>query len=88
MEMYARFSIPLASFFFALIGAPLGVQSQRTGASMGLGVSVVIIFIYYSVMTFMTGLGRGGAIPPLLAAIIPNVLCCVLGGWLIWKKDK
>ena len=88
MEMYARFSIPLASFFFALIGAPLGVQSQRTGTSMGLGMSVVIIFAYYSVMTFMTGLGRGGAIPPLLAAILPNLLCGVFGGWLIWKKDK
>lgn len=88
MEMYSRFSIPLACFFFALIGTPLGVQSQRTGASIGLGYSVVIIFIYYSVMTFMQGLGQGGAIPPLVAALVPNVLCGIFGAWLIWKKDK
>ena len=88
MEMWSRFSIPLASFFFALIGVPLGVQSQRTGTSMGLGISVVIIFIYYSVMTFMTGLGQGGAVPPAIAAIVPNFLCGCFGIWLIWKKDQ
>ena len=59
MEMYMRFSIPLASFFFALIGVPLGMQGQRTGTSMGLGISVVIIFVYYSVMTFMYHIGMG-----------------------------
>lgn len=88
MEMYMRFSIPLASFFFALIGVPLGMQGQRSGTSMGLGISVVIIFVYYSVMTFMTGLGNGGAIPPLLAAVVPNALCGICGVWLMWKKDR
>ena len=88
MEMYSRFTVPLASFFFALIGVPLGMQSQRTGASMGLGFSVVIIFVYYSIMTFMTGLGQGGVIPPLLAAIVPNLFCGVGGCWMIWKKDN
>ena len=88
MEMYMRFSIPLASFFFALIGVPLGMQGQRTGTSMGLGISVVIIFIYYSVMTFMSGLGNGGAVPPIVAALVPNALCGSFGLWLMWKKDQ
>lgn len=88
MEMYMRFSIPLASFFFALIGVPLGMQGQRTGTSMGLGISVVIIFVYYSVMTFMTGLGNGGALPPIIAALVPNALCGAFGLWLMWKKDQ
>ena len=88
MEMYSRFTIPLACFFFALIGTPLGVQGQRTGASMGLGFSVIIIFIYYSFMTFMQGLGQGGAVPPLLAALLPNIVCGLFGCWMIWQKDK
>ena len=88
MEMYSRFTIPLACFFFALIGTPLGVQGQRTGASMGLGFSVVIIFVYYSFMTFMQGLGQGGAVPPLLAAVLPNLVCGIFGCWMIWRKDR
>lgn len=87
MEIYSRFTVPLASFFFALIGVPLGVQSQRAGTSMGLGFSVVIIFIYYSIMTFMTGLGQGGVIPPFIAAAVPNFLCGCAGAYLIWQKD-
>jgi lipopolysaccharide export system permease protein len=88
MEMYMRFSIPLASFFFALVGVPLGMQGQRSGTSMGLGISVVIIFAYYSIMTFMTGLGNGGALPPIIAAMVPNALCGACGLWLMWRKDQ
>ncbi|MEG1345719.1 MAG: LptF/LptG family permease, partial [Acidaminococcaceae bacterium] len=87
MEIYMRFSIPLSSFFFAMIGIPLGMQPQRASSSIGLGISIVIIFIYYSVMTFCTGLGKGGAIPPLLAAATPNLLCGLVGLWLMRQKD-
>ena len=55
-EMYQRFTIPMASLVFAMIGVPLGVQPQRTTSSLGLGLSVVIIFLYYTVMTLCTAL--------------------------------
>lgn len=48
---------------------------------------MVIIFIYYSIMTFMTGLGQGGVIPPFIAAAVPNFLCGCAGAYLIWQKD-
>ena len=88
MEVYMRFSIPMASFFFVLIGVPLGMQPQRASSSIGLGISIILIFVYYSVMTFMSGLGKGGVIPPLLAAIIPNLLCLIAGVWLMRKKNE
>ncbi len=36
MEMNRRFSLPLASLIFALVGAPLGVQKQRSRLLLGL----------------------------------------------------
>lgn len=86
-EIYMRISIPLASFFFALIGAPLGTQKQRTSSSIGLGISIIVIFIYYAVMTLTTGLGKGGAMNPLLACIIPNLICLGAGCYLLRKKN-
>ncbi len=75
MEMYQRFTIPLASFVFALVGgAPLGLQKQRSSSSIGFGISILIIFIYYGVMTFAGALGKGGALPTVLAALIPDTL--------------
>ncbi|HIU63746.1 MAG TPA: LPS export ABC transporter permease LptG [Candidatus Avacidaminococcus intestinavium] len=88
MEIYMRFSIPMASFFFALVGVPLGLQPQRASSSIGLGISIIVIFVYYAIMTLTSGLGRGGALPPLLAAIIPNALCLIAGIWLMRKKSQ
>ena len=87
-EIYMRISIPLASFFFAMIGADLGTQKQRTSSSIGLGISIIVIFIYYAVMTFTTGLGKGGAMPPFLACMLPNILCLGIGLKLLKEKNS
>jgi lipopolysaccharide export system permease protein len=87
-EIYMRISIPLASFFFAMIGAALGTQKQRTSSSIGLGISIIVIFIYYAIMTFTTGLGKGGAMPPFLACMLPNILCLGIGLKLLKEKNS
>ena len=87
-EMYMRINIPLASLFFAMIGAALGTQKQRTSSSIGLGISIIVIFIYYAVMTLTTGLGKGRVIPPFIACAIPNILCAIIGMYLLRKKNS
>lgn len=86
-EIFMRINIPLASFFFAMIGACLGTQKQRTSSSIGLGISIIVIFIYYAVMTFTTGLGKGDVMPPLLACSIPNIMCLGVGIYLMRRKN-
>ena len=86
-EIYMRFAIPLASFVFALLGAPLGTQRQRSGSSIGMGISVIVIFMYYGIMAFTTGLGKGGVIPPLLAAMLPNIVCFIAGIFMLRRAD-
>ncbi len=87
-EMYQRFTIPMASVLFAMIGAPLGIQPQRTSSSLGLGLSVVIIFLYYTIMTLATALGQGGTIHPMLAAWIPNLICLGMGLYLMKLRSR
>jgi lipopolysaccharide export system permease protein len=82
-----RFAIPMASFFFAMLGAPLGTQKQRTSSSIGLGISIIVIFIYYAIMAFTSGLGRDGKIPALIAAMIPNLVCMCAGLYLLKAKE-
>lgn len=86
-EIFMRVNIPLASLFFAIIGATMGTQKQRTSSSIGLGISVIVIFIYYAVMTLTTGLGKGGIMNPFLACAIPNMLCAAVGIYLMKKKN-
>lgn len=88
MEMNRRFSLPLTSFIFALVGAPLGVQKQRSSSSVGFGISVVIIFLYYAVMTFAGALGRGHVIPSALSIWIPNIIAFIMGVLLIRRASR
>ena len=88
LEMYQRFTIPLASLVFALIGTPLGLQPNRSSSSVGFAFSVVIIFTYYAVMTLTMTLGKNNTIPPFLAAITPDALGLMAGAYLIYKFGK
>lgn len=87
-EIWMRINIPLASFFFAMVGAALGTQKQRTSSSIGLGISVIVIFIYYAIMTFTTGLAKGGVLNPFFACIFPNLLCLGIGIYLMKQKNN
>ena len=88
MEMYKRITIPMASFIFALVGAPLGLQKNRSSSSAGFAISIVVIFIYYGVMTLSGALGESGSIPTLLAAWLPNILGIIAGAYLNYRVSK
>ncbi len=86
-EIFMRFAIPLASLVFALVGAPLGTQRQRSGSSIGLGISVLVIFVYYAIIAFTSGLGKGGVFPPFLAAMSSNIIFFIAGIFMLRKAD-
>ena len=87
-ELYQRVTVPMASLIFALIGVPLGLQPTRTPSSVGFALSVVIIFLYYAVMTLANAIGRSGAIAPMYAVWIPNVIGLLSGFVLIYRASK
>lgn len=88
MEIHRRFSLPMASFVFGVVGAPLGVQRGRSSSSIGFGLSVVIIFVYYAVMTFLEAMGKGHVIPPVIAVWLPNVIALACGTYLIKRANQ
>ena len=67
--------MPFAAVVFALLGASMGIRPQRQSASVGLGVSILVIFAYYVVMFVAMALGQTQQLPPWLAAWAPNLLC-------------
>lgn len=83
VEVARRQQLPFASLVFALIGAPLGVRPQRASRGVGFGLSVIISFLYWIALQFVSILGRGGTLPPNLALALPNVLGIALGVYLI-----
>lgn len=88
VELHHRIAIPMACLVFALIGTPLGLQPQRASSSIGLGLSIIIIFIYYGIFTIATALGNGGVVHPFLAAWIPNLIGIGAGAYLVRRASQ
>ena len=87
-ELYQRITVPLASLVFALVGVPLGLQPTRNSSSAGFAMSVLIIFLYYALMTLANAIGRSGAVAPALAVWLPNVVGLIAGFYFIRKASR
>lgn len=83
-----KYSVPLATFFAALIAAPLGMIFSRMGAYVGVALSIILVFLYYVIMQTFQALGEAGAVPPLIAAWTQNVLFGVIGIGLLMRVDR
>jgi lipopolysaccharide export system permease protein len=85
LQLNMKMSIPFASLVFALLGAPLGITRRRASSSIGLGLSIIVIFFYY-ILTFISmAVGELRIISPALAAWLPNFITGGIG-WYILSK--
>ena len=78
-ELYQRITLPMASLVFAIIGVPLGIQPTRSSSSRGVGLSLLIFFCYYVLMTLAGAIGQSGALNPAYAVWLPNVAGLIIG---------
>lgn len=86
IQLNMKMAIPFASLVFALLGAPLGISPRRASSSIGLGLSIIVIFFYY-ILTFISmAIGELKIITPLLAAWLPNILTGGIGWYFLSQK--
>jgi lipopolysaccharide export system permease protein len=79
IEYYSRFTFPCASFVFAILAVPLGIQNRRAGKSGGFAVSILIILAYYIMMSVVKTLPEKGLLPSSIALWIPNLVFFAVG---------
>ncbi|HXF35435.1 MAG TPA: LptF/LptG family permease, partial [Candidatus Acidoferrales bacterium] len=72
---HAKLARPFAALVFALIAIPFGLRPVRGGgASLGFGIAVAVVFVYYVIATIFLSLGGTALWLAPLAAWIPNLL--------------
>ena len=72
---------PFACFVFTLLAVPFGLRSMRGGGntSLGFGLAVAIVFIYYVVATIFSYVGDAALWLAPIAAWMPNVIFTYFG---------
>lgn len=74
--------------FLVLVGAPLALRQQRAGGGFSMGISLVVLLIYYVLWTWAQALGRTGSVNPILFGYAPALLTAAVGLVMFWKKNR
>jgi len=83
-----KYALPFASFIAILVALPLAVRFGKKGRTLGIALSVVVLFVYYILSAVGAAFGKNGAIQPWLAVWLPNAIMAAVGGYLIYKEDR
>jgi lipopolysaccharide export system permease protein len=86
VDLYEKISGPFVCLVMLLVSAPLALTSRRGGAMLSIGVGLVVIVAFYSFSAVSSALGKGGILPPFVAAWLPNAVFTLLGALLIRKN--
>jgi len=79
VEFHRKFSVPFACLVFGLVGVPLGIRPARAVRSRGFAVSLVVIFVYYLLLTTGETLAQKDTLSPVAALWTPNAIFLVFG---------
>lgn len=87
MVYQQKLAMPFACFVFTLLAVPYGVRSVRGGGStsLGFGLAVLIVFIYYIVQTVFSYVGEAFLPLAFLAAWMPNIIFTAIGGARLYR---
>ena len=47
LNFHFKFALPFASVIFALLGVCVGFRKQRNASSIGVGISILVVVLYY-----------------------------------------
>ncbi|MCX7994614.1 MAG: LptF/LptG family permease [candidate division WOR-3 bacterium] len=79
VELNYRFSFPFITVILLLVCLPISVILRRGGVAIGLGISIVLAFVYWGFIQSARAYGYAGLIHPLLAAWLPNIFFIIIG---------
>jgi lipopolysaccharide export system permease protein len=88
IRLQSKLSFPFVCLVFALVGAALGLQQRQRSGSKGFGLSLAIIFGYYTVSFIMRSLGETGVVSTFTAAWTPTLAGVCIGSWLLHQANR
>jgi len=88
LEYHRRFALPTACIVLALVGVPLGLSSKKGGKSSGFVLTILLVFLYYSLSLIGVSFARQGRLSPAAGVWLADFVFLVGGVFLLWQSER
>jgi LPS export ABC transporter permease LptG/LPS export ABC transporter permease LptF len=88
LEYHRRLALPTACIVLALVGIPLGLSSKKGGKSSGFVLTILLVFLYYSISLIGVSFARQGRLSPAAGVWLADCVFLVGGVFLLWQSER
>ena len=88
IEFHRRFALPTACLVLAMVGIPLGLSSKKGGKSSGFVLTILLVFLYYSLSLIGVSLARQARVSPAAGVWLADFLFLIGGAFLLWQSER
>jgi LPS export ABC transporter permease LptG/LPS export ABC transporter permease LptF len=88
IEFHRRFALPTACLVLAMVGIPLGLSSKKGGKSSGFVLTILLVFLYYSLSLIGVSLARQSRVSPAAGVWLADFLFLIGGAFLLWQSER
>ncbi|MGB6631403.1 MAG: LptF/LptG family permease [Terriglobales bacterium] len=88
IEYHSRLALPTACIVLALVGIPLGLSSKKGGKSSGFVLTILLVFLYYSISLIGVSFAKQGHLSPAAGVWLADFVFLVGGVFLLWQSER
>jgi LPS export ABC transporter permease LptG/LPS export ABC transporter permease LptF len=88
IEYHRRLALPTACIVLALVGIPLGLSSKKGGKSSGFVLTILLVFLYYSISLIGVSFARQGRLSPAAGVWLADFVFLIGGVFLLWQSER
>lgn len=88
VDRWNRLALPMSSLIFALLAAPLAIRPHRSSSSVGFGLSILLILVYWMVWHYTSSLAVQGTLEPMVGAFLADALGLVAALALLRRASR
>ncbi len=88
IEKQTRWAMPFSAFILTVMGVALSSKKKRGGIGWNLGIGIALAFSYILFLRFSQMFVYTGALPPVIAMWLPNVLFAIVAAVLYKLAPK
>ena len=88
IEKHTRYALPFSAFILTIIGVSLSSRKRRGGIGLNIGVGIALSFTYILFLRFSQMFVYSGALSPMVALWLPNILFGAVAIFLYSRASK